>query len=81
MTSKPEQMTQSVDTTASVLTENFISEERLLPDKPQKNNMNLQPALKVGDYNTAERAFREFVISNLITNLLVTPILVWKLLE
>ena len=26
--------------------------------------MNLQLALKVGDYSTAERAFREFVLSN-----------------
>ena len=60
-----EQMTQSVDTTASVLTENFISEERLLPDTtPEKQYEFATSFLKVGDYNTAERAFREFVISN-----------------
>ena len=32
---------------------------------PQKNNMNLLHSfLKVGDYSTAERAFREFVMTN-----------------
>ncbi|MBC8304437.1 MAG: tol-pal system protein YbgF [Pelagibacterales bacterium] len=59
------QTTQSVDTTGTVVTETFQSEEKILPetsiDKQYEFSTNL---LKVGDYNTAERAFREFVITN-----------------
>ena len=53
------QITQSIDTTASVVTETFQSEEKILPDtsidKQYEFATNL---LKVGDYNTSERAFR-----------------------
>ncbi len=56
------QITQSVETTGTVVTEIFETEEKLLPnvsvDKQYDFATNL---LKVGDFNTAERAFREFV--------------------
>ena len=59
------QITQSIETTSSVVTETFQAEEKILPDvsieKQYEFSTNL---LKVGDYNTAERAFREFVITN-----------------
>ena len=66
MTSKSEtQQTQSVDTTSAILTEKFENEEKLLPDTtPEKQYEFATSFLKVGDYNTAERAFREFVKSN-----------------
>ncbi|MDA8937100.1 tol-pal system protein YbgF [Candidatus Pelagibacter sp.] len=65
-TSKTSQQIQSVDTTASVITESFQSEEKILPQDvtPKKQYEFATSFLKVGDYNTAERAFREFVISN-----------------
>ena len=59
------QQTQSVDTTSTVVTEVFQSEEKILPDvTPEKQYEFAISFLKVGDYNTAERAFREFVITN-----------------
>ena len=59
------QETQSIDTTASVVTENFIAEEKILPQtNPQQQYEFATSFLKVGDYNTAERAFREFVNLN-----------------
>ena len=59
------QETQSIDTTSSVVTENFIAEEKILPDvSPEKQYEFATSFLKIGDYNTAERAFREFVITN-----------------
>ena len=59
------QETQSIDTTASVVTENFIAEEKILPQtNPQRQYEFATSFLKVGDYNTAERAFREFVKTN-----------------
>ena len=59
------QETQSIDTTASVVTENFIAEEKILPQtNPQQQYEFATSFLKVGDYSTAERAFREFVITN-----------------
>tara|TARA_Y100001970_G_scaffold36977_1_gene45635 strand:- start:6181 stop:7176 length:996 start_codon:yes stop_codon:yes gene_type:complete len=59
------QQTQSIDTTSSVITENFEPEEKILPDVgPKKQYEFATNLLKVGDYNTAERAFREFVNSN-----------------
>ena len=66
MTSKEtNQETQSIDTTASVVTENFIAEEKILPQtNPQQQYEFATSFLKVGDYNTAERAFREFVNTN-----------------
>ena len=59
------QQTQSVETTASVVTENFIIEEKILPDVGAKDQYEFATnLLKVGDYNTAERALKEFVVSN-----------------
>ena len=64
-TNLTEQKTQSIETTSSVVTEIFESEEKLLPDAtPQKQYEFATSFLKVGDYSTAERAFREFVITN-----------------
>ena len=59
------QKTQSIETTSSIVTEDFFSEERILPNEsPQKQYEFATSFLKVGDYNTAERAFREFVNTN-----------------
>ena len=59
------QETRSIDTTATIVTEAFQSEEKILPqDTPDKQYEFATSFLKVGDYSTAERAFREFVISN-----------------
>ena len=59
------QQTQSVDTTSAVVSEVFQSEEKILPDEtPEKQYEFATSFLKVGDYNTAERAFREFVETN-----------------
>jgi tol-pal system protein YbgF len=65
-TSEVSQQIQSVDTTASVVTETFASEEKILPQDltPKKQYEFATSFLKVGDYTTAERAFREFVVSN-----------------
>ena len=60
------QQIQSVETTASIVTEIFESEEKILPQdlSPRKQYEFATSFLKVGDYSTAERAFREFVKSN-----------------
>ena len=65
-TSEASQQIQSVDTTASVVTETFQAEEKILPQDltPKKQYEFATSFLKVGDYSTAERAFREFVLSN-----------------
>jgi len=59
------QQTQSIETTGTIMTETFESEEKLLPDEsPEKQYEFAVSFLKVGDYNTAERAFREFIDTN-----------------
>ena len=65
-TNETSQQIQSVDTTASVVTETFQAEEKILPQdmSAAKQYEFATSFLKVGDYSTAERAFREFVISN-----------------
>ena len=65
-TSEKSQQIQSVDTTASIVTETFQAEEKILPEDltPKKQYEFATSFLKVGDYSTAERAFREFVLSN-----------------
>ncbi len=64
-TNETTQQTQSINTTASILTETFQSEEKILPNEtPEKQYEFATSFLKVGDYTTAERAFREFVTSN-----------------
>ncbi|MBA1340142.1 MAG: TolA-binding protein [Pelagibacterales bacterium] len=64
-TKETNQKIQSVETVGSVITETFQSEEKILPNlKPKKQYEFATSFLKVGDYSTAERAFREFVITN-----------------
>jgi len=65
-TTETSQQIQSVDTTGSVVTETFQAEEKILPQDltPEKQYELATSFLKVGDYSTAERAFREFVLSN-----------------
>ncbi len=65
-TNETSQQIQSVDTTASIVTETFQSEEKILPQdlNVEKQYEFATSFLKVGDYSTAERAFREFVLSN-----------------
>ena len=59
------QQTQSVDTNASVVTETVQAEKKILPEtNPEKQYEFATSFLKVGDYNTAERAFREFIDTN-----------------
>ena len=59
------QQTQSIDTTSTVVSEIIESEEKILPDEtPEKQYEFASSFLKVGDYNTAERAFFEFVKLN-----------------
>ena len=65
-TSEKNQQIQSVDTTASIVEETFQAEDKILPiDLTSKEQYEFATSfLKVGDYSTAERAFREFVLSN-----------------
>ena len=64
-TNQTTQQTQSIDTTATIVTETFQSEEKILPNEsPDKQYEFATSFLKVGDYSTAERAFREFVNTN-----------------
>ena len=59
------QKIESVETTASIVTESFQAEEKILPNEtPDKQYEFATSFLKVGDYPTAERAFREFVLFN-----------------
>ncbi len=64
-TNEKTQKIQSVETTASIVTETFQAEEKILPEEAPKKQYEFATSfLKVGDYPTAERAFREFVLSN-----------------
>ena len=59
------QSIQSIDSTKTVVTETFQSEEKILPQGSPENQYEFATSfLKVGDYNMAERAFREFVDTN-----------------
>ena len=65
LSDKKDQETQSIDSTATIVTEDFVAEEKILPETtPEKQYEFATSFLKIGDYNTAERAFREFVITN-----------------
>ena len=65
LTEDDTQKTQSVETTATIVTETFQAEDKILPDEdPNKQYEFATSFLKVGDYSTAERAFREFVLTN-----------------
>jgi len=64
-TNNQTQIIQSVDSTKSISTEIFKSEEKILPEGTPKDQYEFAASfLKVGDYNMAERAFREFVDNN-----------------
>ena len=59
------QITQSIESTGTVVTETYQAEEKILPETSADKQYEFATSLlKVGDYNTAERAFREFVNSN-----------------
>jgi len=59
------QVVQSIETTNAIIQEVFQSEEKILPEgTPEEQYQFANNFLKVGDYNMAERAFREFVLSN-----------------
>ena len=59
------QQIQSVETTSTIVTEKYETEQSILPkDSPEKQYEFATSFLKVGDYSTAERAFREFVMTN-----------------
>ena len=64
-TEEKTQKIESVETTASIVTETFQSEEKILPEVTiEKQYAFATSFLKNGDYSTAERAFREFVLTN-----------------
>ncbi len=59
------QKIDSIETTASIVTETFQSEEKILPKATAEKQYAFATSfLKNGDYPTAERAFREFVLTN-----------------
>lgn len=59
------QGTQSVESTSTVVTENYIGEEKILPEGTPKEQYDFAISfVKVGDYETAEIALREFVDTN-----------------
>ena len=59
------QSTQSVESTSTVVTEKYISEEKILPEGTPKEQYDFALSfVKVGDYETAEIALREFVDTN-----------------
>ena len=65
LTDKKEQETQSIESTATIMTEKFVAEDKILPDTTASKQYEFATGfLKIGDYNTAERAFREFVLTN-----------------
>ena len=60
-----EQETNSVGTTASVITSETNRSESLLPDKPAKDQYDFAISfMKIGDYETAEFALKEFIDKN-----------------
>ena len=64
-TNETSQQTQSIETTATIVTETFQAEETILPNESAEKQYEFATSfLKVGDYSTAERAFREFVNAN-----------------
>ena len=65
LTEEKSQKIQSIETTATIVTEIFQAEEKILPNETPENQYEFATSfLKVGDYSTAERAFREFVKVN-----------------
>jgi tol-pal system protein YbgF len=59
------QATQSIGAKATVFSEERIAETSLLPNKPSKEQYDFALSfMKVGDYETAELALREFIDKN-----------------
>ena len=59
------QKTQSVETAGLVVSEKATRSESLLPNKPAKEQYNFAVSfIKVGDYETAEFALKEFIQKN-----------------
>ena len=64
-TSDDTQIIESVEQTEAIISEVFNAEEKLLPDATPKDQYQFaRNFLKVGDYVNAEKAFREFVLTN-----------------
>ena len=64
-TSNDTQIIESVEQTEAIISEVFNAEEKLLPDAdPKEQYQFARNFLKVGDYVNAEKAFREFVLTN-----------------
>ena len=64
-TTDSSQVIETVEQTESIISEVFNAEEKLLPDaSPKEQYQFARNFLKVGDYVNAEKAFREFVITN-----------------
>ncbi len=64
-TEEKTQKIESIETTASIVTETFKSEEKILPNESVEKQYKFATSfLKNGDYSTAEKAFREFVLTN-----------------
>ena len=64
-TSDDTQIVETVEQTESIISEVFNSEVKILPDtNPKEQYQFARNFLKVGDYANAEKAFREFVLTN-----------------
>ena len=59
------QSTQSIESSGTIVTEKYINEEKILPEGTPKEQYDFALSfVKVGDYETAEIALREFVDTN-----------------
>ncbi len=64
-TSDDTQVIETVEQTEAIISEVFNAEEKLLPNtNPKEQYQFARNFLKVGDYASAEKAFREFVMTN-----------------
>ena len=64
-TTDSSQIIETVEQTEAIISEVFNAEEKLLPDaSPKEQYQFARNFLKVGDYVNAEKAFREFVLTN-----------------
>ena len=64
-TNEATQVIETVEQTETIISEVFNQEEKILPDaSPEEQYQFARNFLKVGDYDNAEKAFREFVLTN-----------------
>ena len=64
-TNEETQVIETVEQTETIISEVFNQEEKILPDaSPEEQYQFARNFLKVGDYDNAEKAFREFVLTN-----------------